>query len=194
MQVALNDHNDKIIAGPDAPLQAICPACGAPVELRKRTAMDGSLTWYWQHRANANLDCPRRCQVGRARRKEHLYRELYPGNPSRRKREKPDWRLSVRFRHGEDDDLIEYLRTLPTGYRAVVIRAAVRQAVQTGMIYDRCWSQGPHRDIPDVKIAIRFHHGEDDQVIAYLQSLPSRHRSAFVRQAMRAIRKSRVAG
>jgi len=174
MQIALNYHNDKIIAGPDAPLRAICPACGAPVELRKRTAMDGSLTWYWQHQTNVN--------------------GLYPGNLSRCKQEKLDWRLSVRFRHGEDDDLIEYLRTLPTGYRAVVIRAAVRQAVQTGMIYDRCWSQGPHRDIPDVKIAVRFHHGEDDQVIAYLQSLPSRHRSAFVRQAMRAIRKSRVAG
>ena len=103
-----------------------------------------------------------------------------------RRRLIPDWRLTIRFRHGEDDDLIEYLRALPVGRRAVIIRAAVRQAVQMGMTYDGHWSQGPHRDTPDERVTVRFHHGEDDHAIAFLQSLPSRKRSAFVRQALRA--------
>jgi len=98
----------------------------------------------------------------------------------------PDWRLTIRFRHGEDDDLIEYLTALPIGRRAGTVREAVRQAVRMGMTYDGYWSQGPHRDIPDVRVTVRFHHGEDDQAIAFLQSLPSRKRSAFVRQALRA--------
>ena len=98
----------------------------------------------------------------------------------------PDWRLSIRFRHGEDNDLIEYLRALPAGCRATMIRETVRQSVQMGMTYDGHWGQGPRRDTPDVKITVRFHPGEDDLTIAYLQSLPSRKRSAFVRQALRA--------
>lgn len=103
-----------------------------------------------------------------------------------RRRLIPDWRITIRFRHGEDDDLIEYLRACPLGRRAVIIREAVRQAVQMGISYDGHWTQGPHRDTPDVRISVRFHHGEDDHAIAFLQSLPSRKRSAFARQALRA--------
>jgi len=103
-----------------------------------------------------------------------------------RRRLIPDWRLTIRFRHGEDDDLIGYLKGLPAGYRALTIRKTVHQAVQTGMAYDGYWSQGPRRDMPDERITVRFHHGEDDHAIAFLQSLPSRKRSAFVRQALRA--------
>ena len=98
----------------------------------------------------------------------------------------PDWRLTIRFRHGEDDDLIEYLRALPVGRRAGTVREAVRQAARMGMTYDGYWSQGPHRDTPDMRVSVRFHHGEDNHAIAFLQSLPSRKRSAFVRQALRA--------
>jgi len=103
-----------------------------------------------------------------------------------RRRLVPDWRLTIRFRHGEDDDLIKYLRALPSGHRAVAIREAVRLAVRMGLTYDGHWSQGPRRDQADMRVTVRFHHGEDDRVIAYLQSLPSRKRSAFVRQALRA--------
>jgi len=110
----------------------------------------------------------------------------YWRHPRERKREKPDWRLTIRFRHGEDDDLIKYLTALPIGRRAGIVREAVRQAVQMGMTYDGHWSQGPHRDMPDMRVTVRFHHGEDDQAIAFLQSLPSRKRSAFIRQALRA--------
>jgi hypothetical protein len=102
-----------------------------------------------------------------------------------RRRLIPDWRLTIRFRHGEDDDLIEYLRALPAGQRAVTIREAVCQAVRLGLAYDGYWNQGTHRDQVDMRITIRFHHGRDDHAISFLRCLPSRKRSAFVRQALR---------
>jgi len=98
----------------------------------------------------------------------------------------PDWRLTVRFRHGDDDDLIEYLQAVPFGHQAVIIRDAVRQAVQMGLTYNGRFGQGSHRPRPDLRVTVRFHRGEDDHAIAFLQSLPSRKRSAFVRQALRA--------
>ena len=98
----------------------------------------------------------------------------------------PDWRLTVRFRHGAEDDLIEHLHRLPSGRRATIIREAVHQAVQSGLTYNSRFSQGSHRPQPDLRVTIRFRHGEDDRTIAFLQSLPSRKRSAFVRQALRA--------
>jgi hypothetical protein len=36
-----------------------------------------------------------------------------------------------------------------------------------------------------MRITVRFHCGENEDTIAYLQSLPSRKRSAFIRQALR---------
>ena len=103
-----------------------------------------------------------------------------------RRRQLPNWRLTVRFRHGAENDLIEYLHSLPSGRRATIIREAVRQAVQIGLTHNGRFSQGSRRDRPDLRVTIRFRHGEDDRTIAFLQSLPSRKRSAFVRQALRA--------
>ena len=103
-----------------------------------------------------------------------------------RRRRVPDWRLTVRFRHDDDDDLTEYLQALPSGHQATTIRDAVRQAVQIGLTYNGRFSQGSRRDWPDLRVTVRFHRGEDDHTITFLQSLPSRKRSAFVRQALRA--------
>jgi len=103
-----------------------------------------------------------------------------------RRRRVPDWRLTIRFRHDNDDDLVEYLQAMPSGHQAVIIREAVRQAVQIGLTYNGRFSQGSRRDRPDLRVTVRFRYGEDDRTIAFLQSLPSRKRSAFVRQALRA--------
>ena len=99
---------------------------------------------------------------------------------------KPDWRLTVRFRHGAEDDLIEYLRLVSSGRRATIIRQALRLAMQSGLTYNGCFVQGTHRKQADLRTTIRFRHDKHDDLIAYLKSLPSRKRSAFVRQALRA--------
>lgn len=98
-------------------------------------------------------------------------------------RSKSDWRLTVRFRYGAEDDLIEYLRTVPSGRRATLIREAIRQAVQSGLTYNGHFSQGPQRHRPDLRVTVRFHRGEDDCAITHLQSLPSRKKSAYVWQS-----------
>ena len=64
MKVAIDHNGNEITAGPEAPTEAICPACRSTVDLRVRTTASG-LTWYWRHPANANLNCPRRSQAGR---------------------------------------------------------------------------------------------------------------------------------
>lgn len=102
-----------------------------------------------------------------------------------RHRPAPDWRMTVRFRCDEDDDLIEHLTTLPLGHRATAIRKALHEAVRRGLAYDGHWSQSPRRDQPDARITVRFHYPEDAQVIRYLKHLPSRKRSVYVRQALR---------
>ena len=102
------------------------------------------------------------------------------------RRRVPDWRLTVRFRHGAEDDLIEYLRLVSSGRRATVVRDAVCQSVQSGLTYNDHFSQGSRRHRSDLRVTIRFHHGENDKTIQYLKSLPSRKKSAFVRQALRA--------
>jgi hypothetical protein len=47
-----------VLAGPDSPDVAVCPACGGQVKKRKRTA-GGKTTWFYRHRTGAD-DCPRR--------------------------------------------------------------------------------------------------------------------------------------
>jgi hypothetical protein len=49
-----------VVAGPDAPRVARCPACGAEVQKRKRRTMDKTTTWYYRHRRGQGKDCPRR--------------------------------------------------------------------------------------------------------------------------------------
>jgi hypothetical protein len=47
-----------VVAGPDSPDVAVCPACGGQVKKRKRTD-GGKTTWFYRHRTGAD-DCPRR--------------------------------------------------------------------------------------------------------------------------------------
>lgn len=49
--------NVVITAGPEAPEQALCPACREEVEIRHRS---DSGTWFYRHRAGGNGHCPRR--------------------------------------------------------------------------------------------------------------------------------------
>jgi hypothetical protein len=57
---ALNPRTDVIVAaGPEAPEQALCPACREEVEIRHRTDSD---TWFYRHRAGGNGNCPRRAR------------------------------------------------------------------------------------------------------------------------------------
>ncbi len=53
-------HDKLIVAGPEAPEVAICPDCGAEVVKRKRTCMDGSVTYFYRHKRGEQKDCPRR--------------------------------------------------------------------------------------------------------------------------------------
>lgn len=49
-----------VIAGPDTPDTAVCPDCGAKVEKRHRTRMDGTVAYFYRHRRGKGKDCPRR--------------------------------------------------------------------------------------------------------------------------------------
>jgi hypothetical protein len=54
-----------VVAGPDAPDVARCPACGSEVHKRKRRCMDKTVTWYYRHKRGVGKECPRRYQMGR---------------------------------------------------------------------------------------------------------------------------------
>jgi len=49
-----------VVAGPDSPEVAQCPACGGEVHKRKRRLMDGSVTYYYRHKQGVGKRCPRR--------------------------------------------------------------------------------------------------------------------------------------
>jgi len=52
-----------VVAGPEAPEVAQCPACGGEVRLRKRKNMDGEVSWFYRHKqGTGRQDCPRRYQ------------------------------------------------------------------------------------------------------------------------------------
>ncbi len=52
-----------VVAGPEAPEVAQCPACGVEVRLRKRRTMDGEISWFYRHKqGTGQQDCPRRYQ------------------------------------------------------------------------------------------------------------------------------------
>lgn len=60
MQNALDDKHQPIQAGPNAPVVAICPACGGVVTLRCRRNGQETPTWFYRHRHYEQPDCPRR--------------------------------------------------------------------------------------------------------------------------------------
>ena len=49
-----------VVAGPDAPDVATCPECGTDLQKRRRTCMDGSVTYFYRHKRGTGKDCPRR--------------------------------------------------------------------------------------------------------------------------------------
>jgi hypothetical protein len=49
-----------IVAGPDSPDIARCPACGGEVHRRSRRRMDGSTAYYYRHKRGVGQDCPKR--------------------------------------------------------------------------------------------------------------------------------------
>ncbi|NLE45676.1 MAG: hypothetical protein GX620_13220 [Chloroflexi bacterium] len=49
-----------VTAGPDAPLEAVCPACGGVVIRRKRRGGDGEYTYFYRHQDGVEMRCPRR--------------------------------------------------------------------------------------------------------------------------------------
>jgi hypothetical protein len=62
MKDALDNNDTRVMAGPDAPGVASCPACGATVDLRSRqTGMNpDEKTWFYRHRRPEGPRCPRR--------------------------------------------------------------------------------------------------------------------------------------
>jgi hypothetical protein len=66
--------NGKLVAAaPDAPEAAFCPGCGAEVERRHVTRMDGTMTYFYRHALGQGKDCVRRyhpTRQGSARRRE----------------------------------------------------------------------------------------------------------------------------
>jgi hypothetical protein len=49
-----------VLASPEAPAMATCPACDGEVEKRKRRRSDGEVTWFWRHRPGEGDGCPKR--------------------------------------------------------------------------------------------------------------------------------------
>ncbi len=60
-EARVNGH--LIPAGPDAPTEALCPACKGAVKLRKRRdGRNGAkrTTYFWRHVEGVNLSCTNR--------------------------------------------------------------------------------------------------------------------------------------
>ena len=51
-----------VVAGPDSPEMAQCPACGGEVHKRKRRVMGGGFVYYYRHKQGVGNRCPRRYQ------------------------------------------------------------------------------------------------------------------------------------
>jgi hypothetical protein len=49
-----------VTAGPRAPEMGVCPDCGGEVQKRRRSRMDGSVTYFYRHKRGQGKDCPRR--------------------------------------------------------------------------------------------------------------------------------------
>jgi hypothetical protein len=62
-----------VVAAPDAPETGVCPSCGAEVERRYVTRMDGTVTYFYRHALGQGKECLRRyhpTRQGSARRWE----------------------------------------------------------------------------------------------------------------------------
>ena len=56
-------EGEVVIAGPNTPDVAECPACGGEIHKRKRRRMDGGVTFYYRHKRGVGKDCPKRSQL-----------------------------------------------------------------------------------------------------------------------------------
>ena len=56
-------EGEVVVAGPDTPDVAQCPACGGEVHKRKRRRMDGSVSYYYRHKRGVCKDCPKRSKL-----------------------------------------------------------------------------------------------------------------------------------
>ena len=60
MKFALDAAGKSVTANANAPVEAICPACGGRVKLRKRKLMGGGRTYYWRHQNQWGFKCRQR--------------------------------------------------------------------------------------------------------------------------------------
>jgi hypothetical protein len=56
-------NGKTVVARPDAPDTAVCPDCGTEVWKRRRTCMDGTITYFYRHKRGQGKDCPRRYRI-----------------------------------------------------------------------------------------------------------------------------------
>jgi uncharacterized protein with PIN domain len=49
-----------VSASPDAPEEAVCPACGGAVRKRKRRTMGAQVTYFYRHERGTGKECPLR--------------------------------------------------------------------------------------------------------------------------------------
>ena len=52
-----------VVAGPESPDIAQCPACGGEVHKRSRRRMDGSVSYYYRHKRGVGQHCSKRSQL-----------------------------------------------------------------------------------------------------------------------------------
>ncbi|MGD2145444.1 MAG: hypothetical protein PVH41_01980 [Anaerolineae bacterium] len=55
-----NVEGKLVAASPDAPATGTYPYCGAQVQKRHVTRMDGTVTCFYRHKRGQGKDCPRR--------------------------------------------------------------------------------------------------------------------------------------
>jgi hypothetical protein len=56
-------EGEIIVAGPDSPDVAQCPACGGEVHKRSRRRMDGSVSYFYRHKRGVGQNCVNRSQL-----------------------------------------------------------------------------------------------------------------------------------
>jgi hypothetical protein len=56
-------NGKTVVAGPDAPDIAICPACGTELRKRRRKCMDGTVTYFYRHKRGQAKGCPMRYRI-----------------------------------------------------------------------------------------------------------------------------------
>ena len=60
MREAMVVNDRPVVAGPDSPEVATCPACGGIVEKRRWRRMGGQTTYFYRHKAGMEEKCPLR--------------------------------------------------------------------------------------------------------------------------------------